>query len=159
DPKRLKELEKAAESAQHPLLQLSKNLLCGKLNFDSRDLERAEACYRANLAAISALPAKAPAELSATLLQLAELDVLSAKIAEAAETYDGALRAIEDNDAYIAASGLRMSFENQRRNAYERVIAFTNDHGRREETWRYLQNYSSKLFLEFLKKQSPAVTL
>jgi CHAT domain-containing protein len=47
-----------------------------------------------------------------------------------------------------------MSFENERRDLYEKAIAFEYKHDGKNAAWRYTQNYRSKLFLEFLKQMN-----
>jgi CHAT domain-containing protein len=87
---------------------------------------------------------------------LAQVSDLRGRKEEARRFLKEATNAIEQNDEYFATAALRMPFENLRRNLYDIAIAFEYD-DHKQDAWVYLQQYRSKLFLEFLKQMNPGV--
>ena len=142
---------------ERELSDLNINLLCARIRSDSGKLSEAENCLQRNMKMLGYLPGTVPYFFVQTLLQLGETHALQGQFTQTRQNLQEAADVLESDDAYLAAGGLRMSFENEWRSFYEKAIAFEYDHGGRDKAWEYTQRYRSKLFLEFLGQLNPGV--
>jgi CHAT domain-containing protein len=92
-----------------------------------------------------------------SLTLLARARLMLGDVPGARELFNRATRAVESDDDYLVTEKSRLSFDNERRELYESVIAFEYAHNDFDAAWGYLQQYRSKLFLEFLGQVNPAV--
>ena len=145
------------ESSDRVTADLSFNLLCAEIAIHQADIPGAKECLDRNLEILTSQPRPAPEFFAETLLQLAEVYSAQNRFDLAREQLFKAIDVIEANDASLAATVLRMSFENQRRKIYERAIGFEYRHGSMTTAWSYMQRYRSKLFLEFLRQMNAGV--
>jgi CHAT domain-containing protein len=145
----------AADGRQ--LTDLSVNLLCSQIMTGKGELQAAQRCLMDNLNILDRQERAAPDFSAETLLQLAEIDAARSQVDTARQYLRRAIEVIEENDAYLATTVLRMPFESQRRDIYDLAIRFEYDQGSRDSAWSYLQRYRSKLFLEFLKQMNSSV--
>ena len=136
---------------------LSLNLLCSQITVARGDLHGAERCLTENLRILTQQARAAPDYFSETLLQLAEIYSAQGRFDLARQQFRRALEVIEENDAYLGTSVLRMPFENQRRNLYDLAIGFEYDQDDKDIAWGYAQRYRSKLFLEFLRQMNSGI--
>lgn len=142
---------------ERELSDLDLNLLCARIRTAGGNLSEVENCLRQNMHILRRLPGRLPYYLVQTLLQLGETHALQRQFDQARQDFQDAADVLENDDVYLAAGGLRMAFENERRSLYERAIAFEYDHGGKDKAWEYTQRYRSKLFLEFLGRLNPGV--
>lgn len=154
----VEELRDRAEGpGERATLDLSINLLCGRIGIAMGDSDKAEKCLQRNVEILQAEGVTTSDLYSQTLIQLANLYSSQGRL-DLARSYIGkAVEVVETNDLYLSAQEMRMSFENERRDLYDTAIAFEYEHDGKDAAWTYLQRYRSKLFLEFLKKMNPNV--
>jgi len=139
------------------LSEVNINLLCARIRTNSGNLSNAEKCLRQNMEIFRDLKKRIPYLVVQTLLQLGETHALGQQFHQAHQDFQEAADFLETDDVYLAAGVLRMAFENERRNFYEKAIAFEYAHGNKDKAWEYVQRYRSKLFLEFLGQLNPDV--
>jgi CHAT domain-containing protein len=139
------------------LTDLSVNLLCSQVMTAKEKLQAAERCLMQNLNILDRQQRAAPDYFAETLLQLAGIQAARSQVDPARQSFRRAIEVIEENDAYLATTVLRMPFESQRRDIYDIAVRFEYDQGSRDSAWIYLQRYRSKLFLEFLKQMNSSV--
>jgi CHAT domain-containing protein len=151
-------LERMEPSAAKAAIDLQNNLACGRANLASNGLAAAQECVSRNVGILNRMPVKIPLFSAETLFQLSQIYKHQGKVELARRTLHEAIALVEEDDVYLAGSGLRMSFENERRNLYDAAIALEYDQHAHGAAWSYLQQYRSKIFLEFLKNTIPEVT-
>lgn len=157
----LSQAREARDRLKDPYMQmtvdLSLNLVCGKIKSQTGHLKEAAECLNDNLKLLSGQPKPDPYFYPQTLVQLARINTEAGKIDRARMQFRQAADIVEENDAYFASDALRMPFENQRRNLYEAVIEFEYDYGGKDAAWSYAQIYRSKIFLEFMRQMNPGI--
>jgi CHAT domain-containing protein len=145
-------------TAERERAHIALNLLCARIKISGGALSQAEQCLRKNAEIFEKTNGRVPYFVVQNLLHLAETHALQKRFDLARNDFRKAADVLEVDDAYLAAGGLRMSFENERRAFYEKAIAFEYDHGTSDNAWEYTQRYRSKLFLEFLGQLNPGVS-
>src|SRR5205814_9260278 len=81
----------------------------------------------------------------------------TARTTEASAKFNEAIDVVENDDAYLKSEGLRVKFDDQRRELYDSAIEFEYTNGSPDLAWTYLQKYRAKLFLEFLAAFHPDI--
>jgi CHAT domain-containing protein len=151
-------LERMKPSPGKALIELQKNLACARANLATNELDAAGECANRNVDILNRMPVKIPLFSAETLFQLSQIYNLQGNVELARRRLHEAIALVEEDDVYLAGDSLRIAFENERRNLYDAAIALEYDQQAHGAAWSYLQQYRSKMFLEFLKNTIPAVT-
>lgn len=122
-----------------------------------KQYDQAEAVLQQNLRIYARQPFYAEPHLSQSLMLLAQVYAETGRTSEASEKYDEAIRVVEDDDQYLKSEGVRIKFDDSRRELYDSAIEFAFSHGAPDAAWIYLQKYRAKLFLEFLAAFNPNI--
>jgi CHAT domain-containing protein len=122
-----------------------------------KQYDQAESVLRENLEIYSQQPFNAEPHLSQSLMLLAQVYAETGRTHEAAKKYNEAIDVVENDDQYLKSEGLRVKFDDSRRELYDSAIEFEFNNGAAEAAWTYLQKYRAKLFLEFLVAFNPGI--
>jgi len=117
----------------------------------------AESLLRRNLEIYANQPFSATPLLSQTRMLLAQVYAETGRINEAASQFNEAIEIVENDDEYLKSEGLRVKFDDERRELYDSAIAFEMSNGSPDAAWTHLQKYRAKLFLEFLAAFNPSI--
>ena len=150
-------LERMEPSPGKALIELQSNLACARVNLATNDLTAAEECANRNVDILNRVPVKIPLFAAETLFQLSQIYNHQGHVELARRRLQEAVALVEEDDVYLAGNSLRVAFENERRNLYDAAIALEYDQLAQDSAWGYLQQYRSKMFLEFLKDTIPTV--
>jgi CHAT domain-containing protein len=148
---------KIQEPQERELNALIVNLLCARIKRETGNLSEAESCLKNNLQILDKQTGNVLDYYAQTRLQLAEVYSQKGQPELARRELRQAAAILEKNDAYLSAIYFRVSFENERRNLYEKAISLEYTHDGEDEAWGYTQGYRSKLFLEFLRQTNPGI--
>jgi CHAT domain-containing protein len=110
-----------------------------------------------SLQSYSKQPFQATALLAQSLMLAGKVYSETGRMAEAARQFNEAIDVVENDDEYLKSEGLRVKFDDERRELYDSAIAFEISTGSQDAAWTHLQKYRAKLFLEFLAAFNPGI--
>ena len=126
-------------------------------DIDQKQYGDAESLLRRNLKIYYQQPFPATRMLSQSLMLSAQVYAGTGRIREAAKKFSEAIDVVENDDEYLKSEGLRVKFDDERRELYDSAIEFEFNNGSSDAAWAYLQKYRAKLFLEFLAAFNPGL--
>ncbi len=136
--------------------ELSLDLAKARLQVNEKKYDDAESLLRKILANYSQQPFSATEILSQSLMLCARVYAETGRIDQAAKKFNEAIDVVENDDEYLKDEGLRVKFDDERRELYDSAIEFELNNSP-DAAWKYLQKYRAKLFLEFLAAFNPKV--
>jgi CHAT domain-containing protein len=149
--------QKVPEGYDQIRYELILGIFKAKAKINDQKYVEAEKLLQRNLEIYSQQPFSATPLLSQSLMLLAQVYANTGRSAEAGRKFNEAIDIVEKDDEYMKAEGLRVKFDDQRRELYDSAIEFEFQKGSSESAWRYLQRYRAKIFLEFLAVFNPDI--
>jgi len=152
-------IEEISSEAARNFRSVSLNLTAARIRIASGDLVRAEEMLRSNTEALPGNPAASRTNhvRSQSLLLLSKVLGAQGRMEEAGQELRNAVNLAENDQDYFSNMDLQVAFDVERRQLYEAAVEFEfKSHGC-EESWKLLQGYKAKLFLELLSKISPTI--
>jgi CHAT domain-containing protein len=137
--------------------ELLLGLVEARSRIDQKQYSAAESLLQRNLQIYYQQPFPATELLAQTLMLFAQLYSETGRVAQAAEKFNKAIDVVENDDQYLKSEGLRVKFDDSRRELYDSAIEFEFNNGALAAAWTYLQKYRAKLFLEFLAAFNPNI--
>jgi CHAT domain-containing protein len=128
-----------------------------RTKINQQEYREAESLLEKNLELYSQQPFLATAVLSQSLMLLARVYADTGRVEDAARKFNEAIDVVERDGDYMQTEGLRVKFDDERRELYDSAIEFEFRNGSPDAAWTYLQKYRAKLFLEFLAAFNPHI--
>jgi CHAT domain-containing protein/tetratricopeptide (TPR) repeat protein len=147
--------QKVPPGLDHIRNELRLGIVKAKVKINQQKYDQAEALLQRNLQLYEKQPFSATPLLSQSLMLLASLYSETRRIGEAGRKFTEAIEVVERDDEYLKLEGLRVKFDDARRDLYDSAIDFEFRNGSLDAAWTYLQKYRAKLFLEFLAAFNP----
>jgi len=138
-------------------LELILGVAKAKAKMSAQKYDDAQSLLERNLKLYSQQPFSATPLLSQSLMLLGQVYSETGRIEEAARKFTEAIEVVEKDDEYLKSEGLRVKFDDERRDLYDSAIDFEFRNGSVDAAWTYLQKYRAKLFLEFLAAFNPKI--
>jgi CHAT domain-containing protein len=149
--------QKVPDGYERSKTELLLELVEARSRIDQKRYSEAESLLQRNLQIYYRQPFPATELLAQTLVLLAQLYSETGRVSEAAEKFNKAIAVVENDDQYLKSEGLRVKFDDSRRELYDSAIEFEFNNGALNAAWTYLQKYRAKLFLEFLAAFNPKI--
>jgi CHAT domain-containing protein len=137
--------------------ELSLDLAKARLQLSQKNYADAESLLKRILLNYAKQPFSATDKLSQSLMLSGQVFAETGRIELAAKKFNEAIDVVENDDDYLKTEGLRVKFDDERRELYDSAIEFQLNSGSPDTAWKYVQKYRSKLFLEFLAPFNPNV--
>jgi CHAT domain-containing protein len=147
------QVPEAARAKSELLLGLVK----ARIKLHQKKYAESDSLLQKNLQIYSRQPFPATELLAQTLMLSAQVYSETGRIPEAARQFNEAIAVVENDDQYLQSEGLRVKFDDERRELYDAAIEFEFNNGGLDAAWTYLQKYRAKLFLEFLAAFNPNI--
>ena len=149
--------QKIPEGYDRSKSELLLGLVEARSRIDQKQYSAAESLLQRNLQIYYQQPFPATELLAQTLMLCAQLYSETGRVAEAAEKFNRAIEVVENDGQYLKSEGLRVKFDDSRRELYDSAIEFEFNNGALAAAWTYLQEYRAKVFLEFLAAFNPNI--
>ena len=151
--------QKVPQGLDHIRNELRLGIVKAKVKINQHKYAEAESLLQRNLRLYEKQPFSATPLLSQSLMLLADVYSETKRIDEAGRKFTEAIEVVERDDEYLKSEGLRVKFDDARRDLYDSAIEFEFRNGSVDAAWTYLQKYRAKLFLEFLAAFNPRIAL
>src|SRR5262245_54389791 len=150
-------LQNVPNGFDHIRFELMLGILKAKASVSEKKYAEANALLEKNIALYSQQPFPATALLSQSLMLAGQVDSATGRVKEAAQKFNKAIGAVENDGEYLKSECLRVKVADARRDLYDSAIDFEFRNGSVDAAWTYLQKYRAKLFLEFLAAFNPKI--